>query len=332
MPKTTAIVIGTGGFARHHIRNMLKQRRTTRMVGFVEVSEAQREQTRALFAEAGCACPPFYATIAELIGAQGSAETALICTPHVFHYANVAECLRAGMDVLVEKPMVVTADEARRLIRLRDKTGRLLVVAFPGSLSPAVQQAKKLLRAGKIGRVTGVAAFVHQRWKVATAGKWRQDPAVSGGGFLFDTGSHMVNTVVDLIGEDVHDVTALFDNAGTPVEINAAVAGRFAGGAQFTLMAAGDSVHCQSDIQVFGDSGVLQTGIWGERLRIKGKDKGEFEDVPYARSMGVWEQFLKVRAGRRQNPCPPEVGLRFAKLMDMIRASAAAGRAVRARG
>ena len=40
-------------------------------------------------------------------------------------------------------------------------------------------------------------------------------------------------------------------------------------------------------------------------------------------SLGVWEQFLAVRRGEMPNPCPPEVGLRMAKLWDAIRASAA---------
>jgi len=40
-------------------------------------------------------------------------------------------------------------------------------------------------------------------------------------------------------------------------------------------------------------------------------------------SLGAWEQFLAVRAGKFPNPCPPEVGLRMAKLYDAIKASAA---------
>ena len=80
-----------------------------------------------------------------------------------------------------------------------------------------------------------------------------------------------------------------------------------------------------------GDRGVLQTGIWGERLLFKPEEDSAFAEVRYPKSKGVWEQFLKVRAGRQANPCPPEVGLRFAKLMDMIRKSDRTGQRVRAR-
>lgn len=321
MAKTSVIIVGTGGMARHHMSVMVTMA-NTRICGLVEVSEEQRQLTRELFESRGKKCPAFYDTISELLQAQGAPDAAFINTPHKFHLENARDCLKADMDVLLEKPMVINASEARRLIKIRDQSRKLLVVAFPGSLSPAVKKAKQMISSGKLGRVTSVSAYVHQHWKAATVGKWRQDPEISGGGFLFDTGSHMVNTVVDLIDQDVVEVCAIMDNCGTPVDINTTVSGRFRDDAMFSLAAAGDSMHCTSEVTVIGDRGILQTGIWGERLLFKGLKDSAFSDVKYPRSKGVWEQFLKVRAGKQANPCPPEVGLRFARLMDMIRKSA----------
>jgi predicted dehydrogenase len=186
---------------------------------------------------------------------------------------------------------------------------------------------------GAIGRVTAISAWVHQGWKKGTTGAWRQNPEISGGGFLFDTGSHMVNTVVDLLGEDVTEVRAIMDNRGAPVEINSSVSAISRSGVVLSLAGAGDSVQCTSEVMVFGDRGVLRTGIWGECLFLKKADQKEFIPIPYLKSRGPWEQFLRVREGRMANPCPAEVGLRFAKLMDRIRRSAgpehAAGRSGR---
>ncbi len=326
MNKVRSIVVGTGGFARCHIRAMMDMRRSTSIVGFVEPSEASRTATAALFSEKAIACPPFYATVRELIKAQGVADAAVICSPHKFHFENARDCLRNGMDVLIEKPMVMNGAEAQRLIELRNKTGRLVMVALPGSLSPAIWKAKLLLARGAIGKVSAISAFAQQRWKAATVGTWRQIPEISGGGFLFDTGSHMVNTVVDLLNADVARVTALLDNRKTPVEINSSVSGLSTDGIMFSLAGAGNSVQCCSQVLVFGDRGVLKTGIWGECLFTKKARDTEFKPVPYRKSRGPWEQFLRVRSGKMQNPCPPEVGLRFAKLMDMIRQSATTGR------
>jgi len=331
MSRVSAIVVGTGGFARGHIRRMCQQKRTTRLVGLVEPSEEQREATRKIFAEEKVACPPFYNAIAELVRKQGPAEAACICTPHNLHKRHILEALKAGMDVLVEKPMVLNAAEARAVIRARDRSGRLLSVAFPGSYSPCVHKAREMIAAGEIGTLVAISAYCHQRWKEGTRGKWRQDPAISGGGFLFDTGSHMVNTVVDLAGCGVRELAALLDPRGTPVEILSSVSGRFDNGAVFSLCAAGESINCQSSVVVIGSEGVLLTGIWGESLRIIRPNQPEPETVPTEPWKGVWERFLKVRAGRIPNPCPAEVGLRFATLMDLIRQSASSGNLVRAR-
>lgn len=331
MAKVRSIVVGTGGFARHHIRTMLGMGRTTELVGFIEPGEASRTATAALFAEKGRVCPPFYMTVRELVAHQGAADAALICSPHKFHFENARDCLLSGMDVCIEKPMVMNAAEAQRLIALRNKTGRLVMVAFPGSLSPAIWKAKQLLAQGAIGAVSSISAFAHQHWKARTVGTWRQIPDVSGGGFLFDTGSHMVNTVVELLGADVACVAALLDNRGAPVEINSTVSGQAVNGIMFSLAGAGDSVQCCSQVTVCGDRGVIKTGIWGECLLLKKENQSEFQPVSYRTSRGPWEQFLRVRAGKMGNPCPPEVGLRFAKLMDMIRQSATTGRTVSVR-
>lgn len=331
MAKVRSIVVGTGGFARCHISAMIGMKRTTDIVGFVEPNKAPRTATAALFSERGIACPPFYTTIRELVRAQGAADAAVICSPHKYHFENARDCLQNGMDILIEKPMVMNGAEAKRLITLRDKTARLVMVAFPGSLSPAIWKAKQLLDQGAIGKVNAISAFAHQHWKAATIGTWRQIPEISGGGFLFDTGSHMINTVVDLLDADMTSVSAMFDNRNTPVEINSSVSGLTANGIMFSLAGAGDSIQCASQVLVFGDSGVLKTGIWGECLLIKTAKQAEFKPVPYRKSRGPWEQFLRVRSGKMQNPCPPEVGLRFAKMMDMIRKSSETGRTISCR-
>jgi len=62
MKKVHAIVVGTGGFARHHIRTMLDRKRRPTLVGFVKPADASRQATAALFAERGLPCPPFYGT------------------------------------------------------------------------------------------------------------------------------------------------------------------------------------------------------------------------------------------------------------------------------
>jgi hypothetical protein len=134
----------------------------------------------------------------------------------------------------------------------------------------------------------------------------------------------MLNTVADLAGEDFCDVAAWLDNYGRPVDTLAAVMGRLASGALVTLHGCGETIRtCKSSVHVFCTEGVMYTDVWGAWLKVQRQGRRTLREVPLPPSLGVWEQFLAVRAGDIDNPCPPEVGLRMAKLWDAIRASAA---------
>jgi hypothetical protein len=104
------------------------------------------------------------------------------------------------------------------------------------------------------------------------------------------------------------------------------VIGRLASGTLVTLNGCGEAIpSCASDLRVFTTKAILRTGIWGERLEVQHHGRTQLRKVPLPASLGVWEQFLSVRCGELENPCPPEVGLRMARLWDAIQASAAQG-------
>jgi predicted dehydrogenase len=325
--KVRVTIIGCGGMARHHIRQILKQRDTTAIPVVCETSEAAYAATQAVFKEAGVAAPPNEPDLARLLERHaGRLHAAFIITPHASHHDQAKACMEAGLDVLIEKPMVVNAAEAHSLINIRDRTGRLLVVAFPGSLSPQIRKAAEMSRSGELGRLMSLSATVWQKWGSGTVNSWRQKPEISGGGFLFDTGAHLLNTVVDLAGEEFAEVAAWMDTHGRPVETHAVVIGRLASGALATLHAFGEAIpSCASEILVFYSDSILRTGVWGERLELERTQEKGFAPVSVPPSLGVWQQFLAVRAGRLPNPCPPEVGLRMARLYDAIKRSAAQG-------
>jgi predicted dehydrogenase len=325
--KTRVALIGVGGMARHHIRQMLTMLDSTQITVLCEPSQEMVNTAGAIFKEAGLKVPPNQPDLQILLkNYSHQLDAAFIISPHVYHHDQARDCMRAGIDVLLEKPMVMNGEEAASLIKIREETKRLLVVAFPGSLSPQIRTAVKLLRSGQLGVLQSINATVWQSWGPGTVHTWRQQPAISGGGFLFDTGAHMLNTVVDLAGEEFIEVAAWLDNNGRPVETEGVVIGRLASGALVTLHGSGEAIpSCASDVRLFCSKAILRTGIWGERLEIQKAGENDFSPVEVAPSMGVWEQFLAVRSGLVENPCPPEVGLRMARLYDAILASSAEG-------
>ncbi len=300
------VMIGCGGMARHHTRRILQQQATTQIVAACEPSGQAFEDFAALFEEAGVQPPPNEPNLETLLATRkDEIDAAFIITPHVMHHDQAKACLEAGIDVLLEKPMVMTGAEAEDLIATRDRTGRLLVVSFNGSLSPQVRTAAKLLQSGALGNILNVHAVAWQNWKSGTIGTWRQNPVMSGGGFFFDTGAHMLNTVSDLVNEEFVEVAAWLDNRGTPVDILGSVMARTASGAFITMSACGDAIKsCHSDVRVFCSDGILRTGIWGERLEVQRQGQDRLMPVRVPASMGQWEQFLNVRGGQPGQSLP----------------------------
>lgn len=306
---------------------MLAQQATTHIRVVSEPSAAAYASVCALYAAQGLKPPPNQPDLDKLLDEYGPVlDAAFIITPHAYHHDQTKACMQAGLDVLLEKPMVITGQEAESLIAERDRSGRLLVVAFPGSLSPQVRTAAALLRSGELGSILTISGISWENWRTPNIGTWRQQPEIAGGGFFFDTGAHMLNTITDLAGEEFVEVAAWFDQRGTPVEILGVVIARLASGALVTMNACGDtSTRSTSDVRVFCSQGVIGTDIWGHFLNVQRSGDTQPQPVSVSPSMGVWQQFLAVRAGEIPNPCPPEVGLRMARLWDAIRLSAARG-------
>ncbi len=319
---TRTALIGAGGMARRHLPLMIETGADLRVI--CEPSSNNYEETVELLVELGAPAPPNEPDLAAMLDRYAAAlDAVFIVTPHNLHHDQAKMCMEAGLDVLLEKPMVMNAGEALSLMETRDRTGKLLVVAFQGGLSPQIREAARLIQSGELGELLNVTGMVWQGWKAGTVGAWRQIPEVAGGGFMFDTGAHMLNTLCTLVGEDFASVAAWTDNRGTPVDIDGVVMARLESGALVTINGCGDSMPgLDSEIFVVLSAGVIRTGIYGERLLIRRAGETELRSLELPKMRGAWEQFTQARAGQIENPCPPEVGLRMAKLWDAIVESA----------
>jgi predicted dehydrogenase len=322
-------MIGVGGMARYHIRNILKQTDTTQVTAICEPNGDNYEKAAELFEQAGLPVPPAEADFEKFLKKYGkSIDAAFIITPHNQHFPQAKALLEAGKDVLVEKPMVMNTSEAKRLIKVRDKTGRLLAVAFNGSMSPSIRTAHTMLHDGTMGKILSVQAAVWQAWEQGTRGLWRQEPKISGGGYMFDTGAHLLNTTTDLLGEPFFEVAAFIDKRKTKVDILTVAIAKTQSGVFVTINGCGASPVTESDIKIWCENGMMEVGVWGGYLRVQMKGDKEMRNIELPPDLGVWQTFVKVRNGEIENPSPAENGLRMIQLWDAIKASAKQGGAV----
>ena len=148
---TRTALIGAGGMARRHLPLMIETGAELRVI--CEPSSANYEDTVDLLQELGAPPPPNEPDLATLLDRYAAAlDAVFIVTPHNLHHDQAKICMEAGLDVLLEKPMVMNAKEALSLMETHDRTGKLLVVAFQGGLSPQIREAARLIQSGELGR------------------------------------------------------------------------------------------------------------------------------------------------------------------------------------
>src|SRR5688500_10013172 len=101
-------LIGVGSMALHHIRKMLLQRDLTDIRVVCEPSQLAYTLACEVFKAAGVEPPPNEQDLRKLIDRYGAElDAAFIITPHAYHHDQTIMCLEAGIDVLLEKPMVM---------------------------------------------------------------------------------------------------------------------------------------------------------------------------------------------------------------------------------
>lgn len=316
-------VIGAGLKAADYARGWAAMN-DVEIVATAEVSMLSRQRFGDVVAQAGRPRPVEYPDAQTMLKAQaGQMDAVYVSTPHVFHGANALAVIEAGYDLLLEKPMVTTVEEALALVEAERRTGRTVVIAFQGGLSPLVHDTKDRARRGDFGDLVSVNASIWEGWARNYAGQWKQDPAISGGGFMFDTGAHMMNTVCVLADSEFERLSAFTNNRGLKVDLVCAVAARLANGALVTFNAAGDGPPgCESAITFFYTKAIIRIDAWGKwrEVSVEGvaepREESEIRDTPM-------HTFQAVRDGRMANPSTVANGLRFARLWDAIKASAA---------
>lgn len=141
-------VVGVGVMGANHAR-VFRESPRAELVGVVDTDP---RQAAAVAARLGC---PHYATVAELLQ-RGAVRAASVVTPTALHAEVAAELLRAGIDVLVEKPLTPGRAEALALCQLARERERVLMVGHIERFNPAVRALRALIAEGAFGEVTSI--------------------------------------------------------------------------------------------------------------------------------------------------------------------------------
>jgi predicted dehydrogenase len=249
-----------------------------------------------------------------------------ISTPHTTHHEQIMACLERGLHVLTEKPMVCSVSHAREVMAKSEEVGRLLMVSYQRHFSAGFRYIRDQIRQGEIGEVQFVSAMQDQNWLRSQRGKWRQAHALSGGGQLNDSGSHLVDIVLWMVDEDVSEVTAFMDYFDTEVDINSTVAFKFANGALGSFSVVGSSVGpgMWEDLTIWGSKGVIYSRNGELTCKYGGNDPVEIGPLP-SRFKSPDQNFVDAILGRDEIQVPASCGLRVIQFTEAAWASAKQG-------
>ncbi|MFB3825208.1 MAG: Gfo/Idh/MocA family protein [Bryobacteraceae bacterium] len=207
---------------------------------------------------------------------EPAVDAVYVATPVFLHAPQTIAALRAGKHVLCEKPMALNYAEAAAMVDAARECGRTLGVAYYRRMYPKLQRAKALIEGGAIGRPVLGEINCHG-WFDGTdrERQWLIDPAMAGGGPLFDIASHRIDVLNFVFGKPAA-ASAHLSNVvhHYAVEDAATVLIEYENGARGVVDVRWHSRVPRDDFRIIGTDGEMQLSpLNGPRLAWPGGEE-----------------------------------------------------------
>ncbi|MDR7001055.1 Gfo/Idh/MocA family oxidoreductase [Neobacillus niacini] len=345
MSKLRIGIVGTGGIAiNRHIPTFLQLNVMASIEGVYDIDQVRAEQVASQFN-----ILKVYPSYQEMFR---NVDAIVICTPNKFHAEITVAALEAGIHVLCEKPMALTASECRQMAEAAKRSGKVLAVAYHYRFMKEARAAKKVLLAGDIGNPLVVRVQALRRRKVPGWGVFT-NKELQGGGSLIDYGCHLLDLALWLMGNaepiEVSGSTynalsktegevnqwGSFDHQTFDVDDHVTAYIKFSNGASM-LFETSWSNNIKEDVvenvSISGEKGGLEVfpltlnyakhGMLfnSQAAWIPGEDK---PDVPQA------ENFIQACLGHAELVVNPEEAVRVSQIIEAIYQSSLSGNGIK---
>lgn len=268
-----------------------------------------------------------YGSYEEMFAAEAKREDGIeavaIVTPNHMHFPVAKAALEAGINVICDKPVTRTLEEALELQKIVAKSDAFFALTHNYSAYPLVRYARELVERGELGNIRLVQVEYPQEWLTQAPeadnkqAAWRTDPKRSGkAGCLGDIGTHAFQLATFISQLDLDSVSADLTAfvPGRPVDDNVHAMLRFKGGAKGMLWSSQVAPGCENGLRIrlFGDKAGLEwaqekpnemwlTPLAGHHQRITRRDDNIDSDVaargmriPFGHPEGYLEAFANL--------------------------------------
>ncbi len=204
-------IVGIGNISRLHFEGYLSFPERCRIVALADILPERAEGSIHRLNLKGARA---FASHTEMLAAMaGEIDLVSVCTPPYCHAEIAIDCLKAGCNVLVEKPMAASLEECDAMLAAERESGKILSVVAQNRFRDPIQALKKVVDAGLIGRVlhAQVDSFWwrgHSYYDLWWRGRWDKE----GGGCTLNHAVHHIDMLMWMMGLP-EKVTAIVSNA-----------------------------------------------------------------------------------------------------------------------
>jgi predicted dehydrogenase len=335
-------VVGAGWWAVANHMPILKSRPDVELVAVCRLGRAELAKVQSAF-DIPYGAEDFAAMLNEV-----PMDALVVASPHNLHGAHAIAAMEKGLHILVEKPMTVSAAEARAIAALAREKHRHVLVPYGWNFKPYFTKAHELVSGGQIGRIRHVSAQMASPVGDLMTGSdlagtekemFRPDPQTwanpKTGGYGWGQLIHLLGGLFYVTDLAPKEVFAFVGRSELGADLYDAAVVRFADGATATLSGSATvptGAPFQVDIRVFGDAGMLLLDIERERLSLRRFDGADL-DLPIAAGDGAYacvepvDRFVDLCLGKPVENCADSiVGLRSVEVVDAMLRSAKSGR------
>lgn len=200
------IKVGLISMAHMHGRSYARVIEKLPDAKFVGIYDREQGRAQKYAAEFGV---PSFSILDELLA---KVDAVLICSENSLHAHYTLAAARAGKHVLCEKPLATNLEDAQEMVRACEEAGVILQTAFPIRFSVPVEEGKRTIDSGAIGKVVAINGTNHGKMP----GGWFINKELAGGGAIFDHTVHVVDIMRWYLNSEVKEVYAEVDNALHP--------------------------------------------------------------------------------------------------------------------
>ncbi|WP_078379050.1 Gfo/Idh/MocA family protein [Sutcliffiella halmapala] len=210
MKKLRVGVVGCGSIAKYRHLPEYHANKNVEIVALCDVVKERADQASEQYGG------KTYESYKEMIDSE-ELDIVSVCTPNYLHAPVSIYASNAGVNVLCEKPMATSKEEADEMIAAAKAAGKKLMIAHNQRFVPSHQKARKLIESGEVGKIYSFrTAFGHpgpEGWSVDGKDSWffRKEEAFIGA--MGDLGVHKSDLLRYLLGEEIVEVGAFIETS-----------------------------------------------------------------------------------------------------------------------